>query len=85
MSRKKQRGPWSAVITRDDRYSNSMHLGRDVHDEKSENGDNPFLFADLSVRVVYSRRQYERGTMNNTKENKPRFSCSLFFQSGLDD
>lgn len=48
-----------------------MHLERDVHDEKSENGDNPFLFADLSVRVVYSRRQYERGTMNNTKENKP--------------
>lgn len=36
-----------------------MHLERDVHDEKSENGDNPFLFADLSVRVVYSRRQYE--------------------------
>ena len=36
-----------------------MHLGRD--DEKSENGDNPFLFADLSVRVVYSRRKYERG------------------------
>lgn len=55
----KQRGPWSAVITRDDRYSNSMHLERD--DEKSENGDNPFLFADLSVRVVYSRRKYERG------------------------
>lgn len=27
----------------------------------------------------------KRGTMNNTKENKPRFSCSLFFQSGLDD
>lgn len=77
VSRKKQRGPWSAVITRNDRYSNSMHLERD--DEKSENGDNPFLFADLSVRVVYSRRQYERDMMNNMKENEPRFSCSLFF------
>lgn len=78
----KQRGPWSAVITRDDRYSNSMHLERD--DEKSENGDNPFLFADLSVRVVYSRRKYERGDDEQYERGWTSFFLFvIFFEGGF--
>lgn len=45
--------------------------------KRGENGDNPFLFADLSF-ICVSFTTDDNMNRRYMKENEPRFSCPLF-------